>query len=59
MWLAESKDKTFCSIISTAWINGGLFGSYMDQPTQGIFGRYEKIINDVVFVAPIWIWNEG
>ena len=59
VWLADNKDNTFCSIISTAWINRGLFSSYRDQPTQGIFGRYEKKINDVVFIAPIWIWNEG
>ena len=59
VWLADNKDKTFCSIISTKWIISHTFASLINQPTQGIFGRYEKIINGVVFIAPMWIWNEG
>ncbi|MGA1841616.1 MAG: hypothetical protein ACMUIU_13420 [bacterium] len=58
VWLANAKGRTIASIASTDWINGNLFASYVGAPIQGILGRYEKKIEDIVFVSPFWIWGE-
>ena len=34
------------------------FTAYHEYPIQGILGRLEKKVYDVIFISPFWIWSE-
>jgi hypothetical protein len=53
------KETVIASIASSSWIIGHLFASYSGASPHGILGRYEKEIENVLFVSPFWIWHEG
>ena len=38
--------------------NDTSFTSYHEYPIQGILGRLEKKVYDVIFISPFWIWSE-
>lgn len=52
------KKRGFAAIVSSKWVDYGTLASY-GFPPIGIFGRLERVMGDVAFIAPFWIWHDG
>ena len=59
VWISK-ENQILVSLASFDRIknNDTSFTSYHEYPIQGILGRLEKKVYDVIFISPFWIWSE-
>ena len=60
VWISK-ENQILVSLASFDRIknNDTNFTAYHEYPIQGILGRLEKKVYDVIFISPFWIWSEG
>ena len=59
VWISK-ENQILVSLASFDRIknNDTSFTAYHEYPIQGILGRLEKKVYDVIFISPFWIWSE-
>jgi hypothetical protein len=55
VWISK-KERNLASIANKKWVDPSIYYR-LSFPPLGIFGRFEQMIGDLVFINPYTIWH--